>query len=96
MIVDETDKHYKNSIQMVDPMIESDDLVMNVIERREMKFMEREDKQSLLPDYKCNKNLNSFISSIFILTCALISVDGKCTFRRCPFIIYILQLRNAC
>ena len=50
MIVDETDKHYKNSIQMVDPMIESDDLVMNVIERREMKFMEREDKQSLLPD----------------------------------------------
>lgn len=48
MIVDETDKHYKNSIQMVDPMTESDILVMNVIERREMKFMEREDKQSHL------------------------------------------------
>ena len=48
MIVDETDKHYKNSIQMVDPMIESDILVINVIERREMKFMEREDNQSHL------------------------------------------------
>lgn len=48
MIVDETDKHYNNSIQMLEPMIESDILVMNVIERREMKFMEREDKQSHL------------------------------------------------
>ena len=48
MIVDETDKHYKKSIQMVDPMTETDILVMNGIERREMKSMEREDKQSHL------------------------------------------------
>ena len=54
------------------------------IERREMKLMER--RQTITAPDQCNKNLNSFIKVYSYITFALISVNGKCTFRRCHFI----------